>query len=166
MPDVRYTASLRALKDGGVDFILVGGLATVLNGAPVNTFDIDIVHSREADNIDRLLRVLDALEAIFRMQPERRLRPNAAHLAYGGHLNPMTRYGPVDVLGTIGRDLGYRDLVAHSTELDVAEGLRIRVLDLETLIAIKEELGGEKDRAVLPILRRTLEEKRKRRSCE
>jgi N-glycosylase/DNA lyase len=43
----------------------------------------------------------------------------------------------------------------------IAEGLRIRVLDLETLIAIQEELGGEKDRAVLPILRRTLEEKRK-----
>jgi hypothetical protein len=52
-------------------------------------------------------------------------------------------------------------LVPHSVELDISEGLRIRVLDLETLIAIKEELGGEKDRAVLPILRRTLEEKRK-----
>jgi hypothetical protein len=38
----------------------------------------------------------------------------------------------------------------------------IRVLDLETLIAVKEELAGEKDRAALPILRRTLEEKRKR----
>jgi hypothetical protein len=34
-------------------------------------------------------------------------------------------------------------------------------LDLETLIAIKEALGGEKDRAVLLVLRRTLEEKRK-----
>jgi hypothetical protein len=39
--------------------------------------------------------------------------------------------------------------------------MRIRVLDLETLIAVKESVGGEKDRAVLPILRRTLEEKRK-----
>ena len=40
-------------------------------------------------------------------------------------------------------------------------GDMIRVLDLETLIAIKESIGCEKDRAVLPILRRTLEEKRK-----
>jgi hypothetical protein len=32
---------------------------------------------------------------------------------------------------------------------------------LDKLIAVKEELGGEKDRAVLPILRRTLEEKKK-----
>jgi hypothetical protein len=34
--------------------------------------------------------------------------------------------------------------------------------NLETLIAIKEELAGEKDLAVLPTLRRTLEEKKKR----
>ena len=33
--------------------------------------------------------------------------------------------------------------------------------DLETLIAVKEELGSEKDRAMLPILRRTLEESRR-----
>ena len=36
------------------------------------------------------------------------------------------------------------------------------MLDLETLIAIKEELVSEKDRAVLPILRQTLEERKKR----
>jgi predicted nucleotidyltransferase len=162
MPERKLIATLRALQDGGVEFILVGGLAAVLNGAPVDTFDIDVVHSREAANVDRILPVLEALDAIFRMQPERRLKPNASHLASPGHLNLMTRYGPLDLLGTIGRDLGYQDLISHSAELAISEGLRIRVLDLETLIALKEELGGEKDRAMLPILRRTLEEKRKR----
>ena len=163
MPERKVIATLRALHDGGVEFILVGGLAAVVNGAPINTFDIDVVHSRDAANVARLLPVLEALDAVFRMQPERRLKPNASHLASAGHLNLITRYGPVDLLGTIGRDLGYQDLIPHSVELDVADGLRIRVLDLETLIAIKEELGGEKDRAVLHTLRRTLEEKKKAR---
>jgi hypothetical protein len=163
MPEGKLIATLRALRDGEVDFIIVDSLAASLHGAPVGTFDIDVVHSRDAANIARLLPVLEALDAVFRMQPERRLRPNASHLASAGHLNLITRYGPLDLLGTIGRDLRYQDLVPHSVELDVADGLRIRVLDLETLIAIKEELGGEKDRAVLPILRRTLEEKRKAR---
>jgi predicted nucleotidyltransferase len=163
MPDPNLIAVLRALHDSGVEFILVGGLAAVLNGAPIYTLDIDVVHSRHAANIARLLPVLDALEAIFRIQPERRLKPNASHLASPGHLNLITRYGPLDLLGTIGRDLGYQDLVPHSIELGISEGLRIRVLDLETLIALKEELAGEKDRAMLPILRRTLEEKRKLR---
>jgi hypothetical protein len=141
----------------------VDSLAAALQGAPAGTLDIDIVHSRDAANVACLLPVLEALDAVFRIQPERRLKPNASHLAASGHLNLITRHGPLDLLGTIGRDLSYRELVPHSVELDISEGLRIRVLDLETLIAIKEELGGEKDLAVLPILRRTLEEKGKAR---
>ena len=162
MPERKLIATLRALHDGGVEFILVGGLAAVLQGAPIDTFDIDVVHSRDGANIARLQAVLEALDAVFRIQPERRLKPNSSHLASAGHLNLITRYGPLDLLGTIGRDLGYRELLPHSVELDISEGRCIRVLDLEMLIALKEELADEKDRAALPILRRTLEEKRKR----
>ncbi len=161
MPDNRFASRLQALSEGGVDFILVGGVAAVVSGAPINTFDLDIVHSRTETNIGRLLAVLEALDAVSRIQPERRLKPSASHLAGSGHLNLITRYGPLDVLCTIGHNLAYEDLLPHSEELDMGEGLRIRVLDLETQIAIKESIGGEKDRVVLPILRRTLEEKRK-----
>jgi predicted nucleotidyltransferase len=163
MQESKLAATLRTLHDNGVQFILVGGVAAVLHGAPIQTYDVDLVYSREGANIERLLGVLGSLDAIFRVQPERHLRPTASHLAAGGHLNLMTRYGPLDLLGTIGRDLGYQDLFSHSTELDIGEGIRIRVLDLETLIAMKEELGGEKDVAVLPILRRTLSEIKKKK---
>jgi hypothetical protein len=161
MPDSDFYAALQALREADVDFLVVGGLAAVLNGAPVNTFDLDIVHSREPSNVARILRVLETLDAVFRLQPERRLRPNASHLTSSGHLNLITRCGPLDVLGTIGRNLDYRDLLPHTIELEIGGGLRVRVLDLETLISLKEALAGEKDLAVLPILRRTLEEKRK-----
>ena len=156
-----FFAVLAAFHRAGVQFLVVGGLAAVLNGAPVNTWDLDVVHSRDAANIARLLPVLESLDAIYRIQPERRLRPTESYLVSPGHQNLLTRYGPLDLLGTIGLNLSYEDLLPHSVEMDVGEGIRIRVLDLETLIAIKEELGGEKDRAVLPTLRRTLEEKKK-----
>jgi len=39
--------------------------------------------------------------------------------------------------------------------------LSIRVPDLQTYIALKEELGTEKDRAALPVLRRTLQERQR-----
>lgn len=160
MPESDFGATLRALSEGGIDFILVGGLSAVLNGAPAQTYDVDIVHSREAANVERLLTVLESLDTIFRIQPERRIRPATSHLAGVGHLNLTTKFGPLDLLGTIGRDLDYRALLPHSSEKIVAESVTVRVLDLETLIAIKEELGGEKDRAMLPLLRRTLEEGR------
>jgi hypothetical protein len=56
--------------------------------------------------------------------------------------------------------MSYEDLLPHTIEMETGGGVRVRVLDLATIIALKEELAGEKDNAVLPILRRTLELKR------
>jgi hypothetical protein len=105
--------------------------------------------------------VLESLDAIYRVQPERRLKPSTGHLTGPGHQNLITRLGLLDVLGTMGRDRAYEDLLPHAGEMDIGGGVQVKVLNLETLIAVKEEVGSEKDRAVLPILRRTLEEKRK-----
>ncbi len=166
MPDSNFLTVLRALHDGGVEFAVVGGLAAVLNGAPVNTFDLDIVPARDEANVAKLLRVLDALDAIYRMQPDRRLKPDASHLRSPGHHNLITNCGPLDVLGNIGRGLGYEDLLPHTIEMETGGGVRVRVLDLATIIALKEELAGEKDLAVLPILRRTLEQQQRGRFTE
>ncbi len=158
----KFSALLGALHANGVEFILVGGLAGVLQGAPVNTFDVDIVHSRTPQNISRLLHVLASLDAVFRIQPDRKLRPDASHLKGTGHLNLVTSHGPLDLLGMIGSGQIYQDLLPHSADVDIGGGIRIRVLDLETLVAIKEELAGDKDRAMLSILRQTLNETRKK----
>lgn len=157
----RFLPTLRVLLEAGVEFIVVGGVSAVLNGAPVNTFDLDIVRSRDPVNIARFPGALNALDAIYRIQPHRRLQPSISHLESDDHQNLMTRYGGMDLLGMIGLGLSYSDLLPHCAEKDLGDGLHVRVLDLETLIAIKEELGGEKDLAVLPILRRTLEERKK-----
>jgi hypothetical protein len=106
--------------------------------------------------------VLEGLDAVYRIQPERRLRPAESALLSTGHQNLLTKYGPLDLLGTIGNELGFEELFPRSTEILIAEGVHVRILNLETLIEVKEQLDGEKDRAMLPILRRTLEEKRKR----
>jgi predicted nucleotidyltransferase len=157
----KFREVLRSLTEAKVNFILVGGLSAVMRGAPVNTYDIDIVHARDSQNIDRLLPVLESIDAIFRMQPERRLRPGRSTLEGRGHLNLSTRAGNLDLLCTIGKDLTYEDLLPFSDELDLADGLTVRVLRLEKLIELKEELGRDKDRAMLHVLRHTLEESRK-----
>ncbi|MCU1237011.1 MAG: hypothetical protein JWP63_4978 [Candidatus Solibacter sp.] len=161
MADSDFLSALRTLREGGVEFVVVGGLAAVLNGAPINTYDLDIVPSRDEENVGRLLQVLGRIDGIYRLQPERRLRPGASHLRSPVHHNLTTTCGPLDVLGTIGRGLSYEDLMPHTTEMEISGGLLIRVLDLATIIALKEELSGEKDKAVLPILRRTLDEKQR-----
>jgi hypothetical protein len=163
MPEGNLVATLRRFTESSVQFIVVGGVAAVLHGAPVQTFDLDLVYSREPANIDRILSVLEDLEAVFRIQPERRLRPGGSHLAAGRHLNLVTRFGPLDLLATIGQDAGFPELLPYSEEMDVGPGVRIRVLSLEMIVSTKEKVASEKDLAVLPILRRTLDEMRRKK---
>jgi len=134
----------------------VGGVAAFLNGAPVDTLDIDVVHSTEPRNVDRLLSALEELDAVYRIQPDRRLRPTSSHLSSPGHQLTLTRFGPLDLLGAIGSHRFYKDLLANANLMELAPDVEVRVLNLDTLIAVKEEVGAEKDLTTLPLLRRTL----------
>lgn len=154
-----FLAILRTLREHQVDFIVVGGVCGVLHGAPISTFDLDVVHSREPSNLDRLRRALEGLDARYRTPGHENVKPSHGHLASPGHQLLMTGAGPLDLLGTIGRDHGYEDLLRDTIELDVGEGLSVRLLDLPALIRVKEETAQEKDKAQLAVLRRTLEEK-------
>lgn len=159
MQETGPLAAIISLAGHSVRFIVVGGVAATLHGAPLLTFDLDVVYSRDPANLDRLLPFLEDADAYFRIQPERRPRPNRSHLAGTGPLNLATRFGAVDLLATVGANLGYDDLLPHCGEMDLGDGLRILVLTLETVIRLKEQLGSEKDRAALPVLRQTLRER-------
>jgi hypothetical protein len=158
-PPTDFTAVLATLRRHGVRFVLVGGVAAVIEGAPIATFDLDVVPDREARNIDRLVEALAELKARYRGR--RRLRPAPDALRGPGHHLLMTRCGPLDILGVIGKERDFRALLPHSRRR-VLGGTSLRVLDLETQIAVKEELDFAKDRAVVPILKATLRERRER----
>jgi predicted nucleotidyltransferase len=150
---------LRILTKHEVKFIVVGGVSAVLQGAPLMTFDVDVVHSRDPQNIDRLLAALTSLDAFYRLGAARRLRPGPSHLSSPGHQLLATQLGPLDLLGTVGEDRDYNSLLPHTLEVELEE-VRVRVLNLETLIQLKEQAGRDKDLAVLPVLRQTLEQSR------
>lgn len=154
----RFKEALEVLGRHGVEAIVVGGVAAVLGGAPVSTFDLDIVHRRSADNVARLLDALTELDARYRDLAGRVLRPEAHALEGPGHHLLMTRCGPLDVLGQIGTGSGYDELLAESEVLTMRD-VSVRVLGLAALIRTKEQAGRDKDRAVLGILRRTLAER-------
>lgn len=152
-------ALLAALCEAEIEFIIVGGVAAVLQGAPITTQDLDIVHNRTPENISRLTALLEDLDAFFRpMLSGRRLRPTAEHLAGTGHVNLTTKLGPLDPLCLMD-DRSYDDLLPHTNEV-IDGALRLRVLDLPTLIEVKSHTGRAKDRLVLPTLIAVLNERR------
>lgn len=146
---------LKLLGGHGVEFIVVGVTAAVLQGAPVVTFDLDIVYRRTPDNIGRLLSALDEIEACFRNTPGRRIAPNASHLESTGHKLLLTKLGPLDVLGSLDEATQYDQLLPFAVTLRVGD-YDVRALGLARLIEEKERAGRPKDLAALPVLRATL----------
>jgi hypothetical protein len=142
-----------------VDFVLVGALATVAQGAPVTTHDVEIGHARTPENLDRMMMALEKLGTRSRGRSvESPFPPDRRELATTGHSLLMTTLGPLDCLGAIEGGREFDDLVPLSTEIDV-EGRRLRVLGLETIVAFKRQSTEVKDRLMLSVLEATLRER-------
>ncbi len=62
---IRFLDILGTLCDHDVDFVVVGGVAAILEGAPVSTFDLDILHDPSEENHRRLLAALEELNARY-----------------------------------------------------------------------------------------------------
>jgi predicted nucleotidyltransferase len=143
---------LRELVGAGVRFIVVGGAAAVIHGAPITTQDLDIVPQQDDEGLEKLLGVLERMNTRFRpVRPERDLAPQLMHLRGTGQLNLITNFGPLDVLMRLHDARGYEELLPHSHEVNDG-GLNFRVIDLDTLIEIKRDAGRARDALVLPML--------------
>jgi hypothetical protein len=163
MAELRPSEALEVLARAEVELVVVGMTAAILQGAPMLTNDLDIVHRRTPENVERLLHALEQLDAVYRTD-RRRLRPNASVLSGPGHNLFGTRVGDLDCLGTIDEDLTYEDLVPDSVLIDLGDGFSCRALGLERVIEVKRRAGRPKDLAALPVLLATLDEIRRQGS--
>jgi len=163
MAEFNPVAILRVLDAHRVDFLVVGGIAARLRGAPLLTQDVDITPATDRANLERLTSALRDLEARLRTATE----PNGVSFPFDAGLlgnatmwTLVTKHGDLDlVVSPAGTD-GYRDLIKDADELKVATepDLAVQVASLADVIRSKEAAGREKDRAALPLLRRTLDE--------
>jgi hypothetical protein len=97
---------ISSLVEHEVAFIVVVGVAAVLQGAPITTQDLDIVYSLASPKPERLLAALQSLGAVHRDDP-RRLVPGPSHLTTRGHKLLTTRHGDLDCLGSIEESTTY-----------------------------------------------------------
>lgn len=151
---------LRRLVRANVECVLVGGMAGVIRGAPIVTADVDVVHKREAENVKRLVQVLQEIKATYR-HDERHLCPTESHLMGPGHQLLITQLGPIDLLGAL-NDETYVELVQYASAMDIGDGLSLQVIELAKLIDLKRNAGRPKDIGVLPVLEATLKLAHKR----
>jgi hypothetical protein len=153
--NVGLSSLLEGLINARIEFILVGGLAAVVQGAPITTVDVDIVHHQTTQNITKLLEFLKSIDARHRRVDDVVIEPTVEHLSGKGHSLFTTRLGPLDVLAFIEDGRSYKDLIDHTVTIEFRQHT-IRVLDLETLVKLKRSSKDPRDKQRLPVLEETL----------
>jgi len=140
---------LNRLREAGVEFVVVGGLAATAHGSSVVTEDADICAPLTQDNVRLIIQALAGLNPRFRMSPKRPPMPNDPEQLRGfKNLNLVTDFGQVDVLTEVAGIGGVSEVATSSMQILVS-GKPLRVLTLDALIESKRAMGRPKDRQVL-----------------
>jgi hypothetical protein len=159
-PEFRPEAILEVLERHRVRYVLIGGFAATIHGSPYVTTDVDITPAASPDNLAQMSAALNELEARIRVagEPEGfKFSHDARSLAKGQIWNLTTRFGDLDISLVPSGTRGYDDLRRDATDLEIL-GVRVPVASLADIIRSKEAADRPKDRLVLPVLRRILEE--------
>lgn len=149
---LRFFDLLRALAAHEVEFVVIGGFALGFHGTARATKDVDIVPAPGEDNLTRLWRALEELEA--ESQGLEDLRPEGMPVEWslegliqgGGNWIIHTRFGRLDVMQWVEPFDSYDQLRANAVEEHVEEiGGTILIAGLDDLVAMKEVAGRDQD---------------------
>lgn len=163
MPEYDPVGMLRVLVNHGVEFVVIGGVAARLRGAPILTEDLDVTPRDSPSNLAALAAALDDLDARLRTatDPEGVAFPHDPGLLTAAKSWTLsTRMGDLDLVLEPAGTRGYDDLKEQAESLTVAmePPLSVDVASLEDIIRSKQAAGRAKDQAALPLLRQTLDE--------
>ncbi len=159
-PELDPQRLLSVLAEHGVRYVLVGGFAALIYGSPYVTVDLDVVPQVSEENLQRLSDALRALGARVWTESEPEglaFDHDGKSLAEAGVWNLVTSAGRLDLSFVPSGTSGYEDLARDAMHLTVL-GVGTDVASLADVIRSKEAAGRDKDRLVLPVLRRLLEE--------
>ncbi len=136
---------LRALHDGGVQCIIVGGVAARAHGSSRLTDDLDVAYDRSPENLARVVAALAPFTPYLRgAPPGLPFEWSVATLRAGLNFTLTTTLGAIDLLGELTGAGGYEQLRPHALPIELFGGTHL-LLDLPWLIRVKRAAGRPKD---------------------
>jgi hypothetical protein len=151
--------AFQVLSNGGVEFIVIGGVAARAHGSARETQDLDVVYRRTPENIERLAGALAPYAPYLRgAPPGLPFRWDAATIRRGLNFTLTTRFGDLDVLGEVTGGGSYDALLPRSRPV-AAFGVEVRCVDLACLIHLKRAAGRPRDLDAIAELEVLLEER-------
>jgi hypothetical protein len=154
---MQFQTAIQALCDGGVEFVVIGGVSATLHGSAQVTYDLHICYSRASVNLERLASALAPFHTRPTGFPE--ALPflwEAGTLRNASILTLQTDIGEIDLLAEVAGVGDFGEVRAHSILVD-AFGREIATLDLPGLIRSKRAAGRPKDLSTLAELESLLE---------
>lgn len=144
-PDFGPLRLLRTLAHGGVDFVVVGGVAVVVHALPRYTKDLDITYATDAANLQALERVLTEIGArLRRVDEDLPFVADARTLRQTQILTLETRDGALDLLVDPPGAPPYEVLRDRADRIEL-EGAEVRIASIDDLIAMKRAAGRPQD---------------------
>ena len=154
---MRFDVAVQSLVDAGVEFVLVGGWAAILNGSVRTTRDLDICYARSPENHRRLAAALSPFQPRPREFPaELPFIWDASTLNNGTLFMLSTTLGSIDLLAELSGFGSYRQVKASAKQVKAFDRF-VWTLDLRGLIDSKRAAGRPKDLLALPELESLLE---------
>ena len=146
---MKFEVVIGALAEGGVEFVVIGGVAMLLQGSAHLTQDIDFCYLRSRENIRRLAAVLSPYHPSLRGAPKG--LPfvfDEETIRRGLNFTLSTDIGDIDFLGEVAGLGDYAAVKAASETLEIF-GRKCSVLSLDGLIRAKRAAGRKRDLEVL-----------------
>ena len=139
-----YIDMLKCLNKAGVDYILVGGWAVNMYGYIRATVDLDIWILADPENAKKVYRAVAEFGApVSEMKPEE-------FAEYGMIFQIGVAPCRVDIISKIS-GVSYADAVTRAVPKTI-DGVNVRIISLEDLIANKKASGRAKDLADVEVL--------------
>src|SRR6266511_1578361 len=101
LPEFDPKPMLATLNEHGVRYIVVGAIAAIAQGYPLNTGDLDVTPARDPENLERLAHALRSLEARLRVPADAKGVEFPIDPTYLGDVDSwtfVTKHGELDVL--------------------------------------------------------------------
>jgi predicted nucleotidyltransferase len=140
----------RALREQGLEAILIGNAGAALQGAPVTTIDLDFLIRKTQANITKLEKLADALGAVV-------FRP---HYPVSGLYRVIRDDDSLqlDFMTQIHGATSFNGLRSRAVEISQGDE-RMMVASLADIIESKRAADRPRDRAALDVLEQTLRQK-------
>lgn len=148
-------AILHALEEERVSYVIIGGLARVLQGSDELTHGLDLTPSPREKNLERLQAALERINA----QPADGQPLDISTLDAGRDpvLELKSDAGEIKIVLEPVGTRGYDDLRRRADREPIGEGLRPAIADPGDLVRMLDALGREHDRIVIETMQRAIE---------